>query len=95
MALVTTTHPVRLSQLVLSVVLLLLAACAAPTGNNPTATPARPSSLVTRSSSLVTPAAPPSGDRAEVTYVFDGDTIEVELDGPLGGRSGVELVRQQ
>ena len=81
MALVTTTHPVRLSQLVLSVVLLLLAACAAPTGNNPTATPARPSSLVTRSSSLVTPAAPPSGDRAEVTYVFDGDTIEVELDG--------------
>jgi endonuclease YncB( thermonuclease family) len=91
MALITITHPVRLSHLVLSVLLLLLFACAAPTGNNPTATPARPSSLVTpdsslvtRSSSLVTrpsPLATPAGDRAEVTYVFDGDTIEVELDG--------------
>ena len=79
---ITTTPSTRLTHLIMALLLLLPALCAcAPTGNNPTATPARPSSLVTRSSSLVTPYAPPSGDLAEVTYVFDGDTIEVELDG--------------
>ena len=76
-----TTHSPRLSRLITLLLLLLTLAACAPTGNNPTATPARPSSLVTRSSSLVTPDAPPSGDLAEVTHVFDGDTIEVELDG--------------
>ena len=76
-----TTHSPRLSRLITLLLLLLTLAACAPTGNNPTATPARPSSLVTRSASLVTPNAPPSGDLAEVTHVFDGDTIEVELDG--------------
>ena len=76
-----TTHSPRLSRLITLLLLLLTLAACAPTGNNPTATPARPSSLVTRSASLVTPDAPPSGDLAEVTHVFDGDTIEVELDG--------------
>ena len=76
-----TTHSPRLSRLITLLLLLLTLAACAPTGNNPTATPARPSSRVTRSASLVTPNAPPSGDLAEVTHVFDGDTIEVELDG--------------
>ena len=76
-----TTHSPRLSRLITLLLLLLTLAACAPTGNNPTATPARPASRVTRSASLVTPDAPPSGDLAEVTHVFDGDTIEVELDG--------------
>ena len=70
-----TTH----RPLLLALLLLLLAACAPTTPA--TATPS--SSLVTRHSSLVTPDSSlvTTGDRAEVTYVFDGDTIEVELDG--------------
>ena len=81
MSAIISTSLTRLSRPILLLLLLSTLAACAPTGNNPTATPARPASLVTRSSSLVTPDAPPSGDLAEVTHVFDGDTIEVELDG--------------
>jgi len=79
---ITPIPPTRLTHRLVALLFLLPALCAcAPTGNNPTATPARPPSPATRSATLITPDAPPSGDLAEVTYVFDGDTIEVELDG--------------
>jgi len=81
------TLPLRrhLSSLLL-IVLAALAACgraaerepAAP----PTPSPASPTAVPTRALPMVEAAATmPAGDRAEVTYVFDGDTIEVELDG--------------
>ena len=74
-----TTH----RALLLALLLLLLTTCA-PTGNDPTrpserVTPNSPP--VTPNSSLVTRSSPLEGDLATVTYVFDGDTIEVELDG--------------
>lgn len=84
---ITTTHSTRLIRLILLMLLLpVLAACAGATGGEPTTAPA------TRAGATrpPTPAAPgptaqpdepPDGDRAEVTHVFDGDTIEVELDG--------------
>ena len=85
MLLITITHPIRLIRLLVPL-LLLLAACAGGTGGEPTTAPP------TRAGATrpPTPAAPgpttqpdepPDGERAEVTYVFDGDTIEVELDG--------------
>jgi endonuclease YncB( thermonuclease family) len=59
---------------------LLLAACAGATGNEPPAD--QPTPAATRRATVAAPSsAPPDGQRAEVTYVFDGDTIEVELDG--------------
>lgn len=88
MAPITLTHPTRLIRLIVSWLLLLLAlaACAVATGGEPTTAPAtrtratRPPTLAA-TSPTADDAAPPDGDRAEVTYVFDGDTIEVELDG--------------
>ena len=84
---IVTTHPPRLSRLITLLFLLLtLAACAGATGREPTTAPL-PRAGATRVGAArpPTPAAPsgqpPDGDRAEVTYVFDGDTIEVELDG--------------
>ena len=84
---ITITPLPRLIRLILPLLLLLtLAACASGTGGEPTTAPP------TRAGATrpPTPAAPgpttqpdepPDGERAEVTYVFDGDTIEVELDG--------------
>ncbi len=61
-------------------ILLLLAACVparAPQALPPTSVP-QPALAISP-----TPAAPtlPIGDRAEVIYVFDGDTVEVNVDG--------------
>ncbi len=69
----------RLIRLIVSLLLLLpaLAACAGATGGEP---PADSPTGIT-ATRRPAPATPPDGDRAEVTYVFDGDTIEVELDG--------------
>ncbi len=94
---ITTTSLTRLIRLILPLLLLtVLAACAGATGGEPTTAPAprpgatrvgatRPPTLpapVPTRPGATTPAdEPPEGDRAAVTYVFDGDTIEVELDG--------------
>jgi endonuclease YncB( thermonuclease family) len=55
----------------LLIALLALAACS-PAATSPAPPPAAPATAE--------PEAP-DGARAQVTYVFDGDTIEVELDG--------------
>ena len=75
--------------------LLLLAACA-PAAGSPsrpaTPTPRPAASTLRPAASMPRPAAatarpataedaPPAGDRATVSYVFDGDTIEVKRDG--------------
>lgn len=59
----------------LFIVLLWLAACSPP------AEPPSPSPTAGNRPPPATQSALPDGERAEVTYVFDGDTIEVELDG--------------
>ena len=84
MAPITTNHPTRLMRPILLLLLVtLLTACAGATDSEQPAAPA----TTTRRPALPIlgptdpPDEPPAGDRAEVTYVFDGDTIEVELDG--------------
>ncbi len=71
--------------LLLSLILLALVACSPAAASSPASAPSPPTTHPT-----LTPAAPgprsddqasPQGDRAVVTYVYDGDTIEVELDG--------------
>ncbi len=67
----------------LLILILGLSAC------SPTAAPAPPSPTPRNAPPTGTPSLPPpatqaeipNGDRAQVTYVFDGDTIEVKLDG--------------
>ena len=88
-----TTHPTRFIRLIpLLLLLIVLAACAGATGDEPTIRPGATRSGATRPPTLAAPGPtrpgastpanePPDGDRAEVTYVFDGDTIEVGLDG--------------
>lgn len=81
-----TSPPCRYTLLLL---LITLAACGraaerepAALAASPTLRPASPTIAPTRALPTVQIAvATPVGDRAEVTYVFDGDTIEVELDG--------------
>ena len=77
---IATTHLPRLIRLIASLLLLLLlAACAGAPGDEPTTAP--PTRAAANRPPTVQPDAPPDGDRVAVTYVFDGDTIEVELDG--------------
>lgn len=69
----------------LLILAVLLAACsrtAAPP-TIPTATPTRSSAagLPTLISPPTAPSGAAQGDRAQVTYVYDGDSIEVDLDG--------------
>ena len=75
------TRFARLSVLLLCLALpLLLAACderSPGLAGGPTAT-VLPPPTKTAAAAIATP---PKGDRAAVTHVFDGDTIEVELDG--------------
>jgi endonuclease YncB( thermonuclease family) len=64
--------------------ILLLTACAPARATQPPAatnTPRPAAPRPTPADPTRAPNRPPSGDRAEVTYVIDGDTIDVELDG--------------
>lgn len=61
--------------LIISGLTFALAACAGfdrPTESGAAIAPPSPTPL---------PAVAPEGERARITYVFDGDTVEVELDG--------------
>lgn len=72
----------RLHALVL-LILLALAACSGPTAVEPATlspTTRRPTTTPRPAPATAAPTLP-AGDWAEVTYVFDGDTIEAELDG--------------
>ena len=72
----------RLHALVL-LILLALAACSGPTAVEPATlspTTRRPTTTPRPAPATAAPTLP-AGDWAEVTYVFDGDSIEAELDG--------------
>ncbi len=60
---------------------LVLTACSPRAAANPTPSPAVTRPPAAGLPTLVSPPATPEGDRALVTYVYDGDSIEVELGG--------------
>ncbi len=77
--------PARLTRLMALCLMLTACSGAAVTVTTPSRPTPRPAATATPQP-VATTAPPervelPEGDRAEVTYVFDGDTIEVELDG--------------
>lgn len=72
--------------LVVASLLLALAGClpaldTTPTSNPPTITPPPRTPLPPLAGGPAASAETPQGERARVIHVFDGDTIEVELDG--------------
>ena len=70
---------IRTGAVALALVLAATACGDASESTAPTTTPA--STLVTTSSSPSPSAAEPEGTQATLQYVFDGDSIEVDLDG--------------
>lgn len=76
-------HPLR--HAIVCLFLLFLSACAVLTSPAPSELPGRDGTPGGSGSNAIDPAvstpAPPAGQEAQVTYVFDGDTIEVRLGG--------------